>query len=117
MVLTMHYMRFDETRGKCVRTPSPSLLMVTCTECNVEVVYFCATFKTLLMKHYNIRVEVIAITVSQDMPVFTRDGLKEAWPDSLVQHTHVENLTIALSGRRFVTKIMLKTHNVTWIFC
>ena len=83
VVATMHYMRFDVSRGTCVRTPLPSLPMVAFTECKVGVVCLCNTFKTLLIKHYSMQVEIIAMTVSQDMSVFTRDGVKEAWPDSL----------------------------------
>ena len=83
MVLTMRCARYDETRGKHVRTPLPNLLMVTRADCKVGVVCFCAAFKNLLIKCFHANIEIIAITASQDMSVLARDGTKEAWPDSI----------------------------------
>ena len=57
--------------------------MVTYTECKCGVVYFCTIFKNLLIKYSEMNVEIKASIVSQDMPVFTRDGVEEVWPDSI----------------------------------
>ena len=111
VVLTMCCMRYDETRGKHVRTPLPSLLMVTCAECKVGVVCFCTALKNLLIKCFHANIEIIAIAVGQDMPMLTRDRVKEAWPDSV-------GLPCSMRiGRKFETKITLKACNIAQIFC
>ena len=81
VVITMHYVTCDAKQGKNVRTPLPSLLMLTHTEFRCAVVYFCNTFKTLLIKYFEINIVIFAVTVSQDIHVFTRHGVKEVWPD------------------------------------